>query len=536
MQTSSTISFARASSLATALLGLGLLAGPLLGGQAWAAELTATQRAGKKIYLEGESPSGAEITVRIGRDASTLPGTAATCGSCHGADGLGRPEGGALPTGVTWPELVRPHGHVHPNGRSHPAYDERSLARALRDGADPAGNPLDPVMPRYTMPDADMASLIAYLKVLERDLDPGIGQSSVRIGVVLPTRGRLADVGTGMRKVLEARVAGLNRRGGVNGRKLDLLVEGYDADAGSGLDAARRLLQKGKVFALLSGFFPSSEGEVGSLAESEKVPLIGPFTLFASQADSVNPWVFHLMSGLRDQARVLAAYAARDLAIEPGLLAIVHPEDERGADAAAAARSQLGARAAQAEVISYAGTLPDPALAARLGAKGVRAVIFLGSDAEFAAFARAADAAGFTPYLLAPGTLAARAAARAPASFQGRVLLAYPSIPSDETPAAAAELARIRTQARISDQNRASQVAAFVAFDVLVEGLRRAGRHLSRERLVASLEALYDFENGLLRPITYGPNRRVGALGGHVVAVDLPAGAFSAVGGWRPLE
>ena len=101
MQTSSTISFARASSLATALLGLGLLAGPLLGGQAWAAELTATQRAGKKIYLEGESPSGAEITVRIGRDASTLPGTAATCGSCHGADGLGRPEGGALPTGVT---------------------------------------------------------------------------------------------------------------------------------------------------------------------------------------------------------------------------------------------------------------------------------------------------------------------------------------------------------------------------------------------------------------------------------------------------
>jgi ABC-type branched-subunit amino acid transport system substrate-binding protein len=322
----------------------------------------------------------------------------------------------------------------------------------------------------------------------------------------------------------------------VNGRKLDLLVEGYDADAGSGLDAARRLLQKGKVFALLSGFFPSSEGEVGSLAESEKVPLIGPFTLFASQADPVNPWVFHLMSGLRDQARVLAAYAARDLAIEPGLLAIVHPEDERGADAAAAARSQLGARAAQAEVISYAGTLPDPALAARLGAKGVRAVIFLGSDAEFAAFARAADAAGFTPYLLAPGTLAARAAARAPASFQGRVLLAYPSIPSDETPAAAAELARIRTQARISDQNRASQVAAFVAFDVLVEGLRRAGRHLSRERLVASLEALYDFENGLLRPITYGPNRRVGALGGHVVAVDLPAGAFSAVGGWRPLE
>jgi len=519
-----------------------LLAGAALAGMALpasgaqAAELRPAERAGKKVYLEGESPSGGEITARIGRDASALPGSVAACGSCHGADGLGRPEGGALPTEVTWSALSKPYGHAHPNGRKHPAYDARNLARTIREGVDPAGNSLDPVMPRYSMSDADMASLLAYIKVVEHDLDPGIGKGSVRIGTALPTKGKLADVGSGMRKLLAARIAELNRGGGVNGRKLELTVAGYDSDAGSGLDAVKRLAGKDRVFALVSGFFPAAEGEVAAYAESEKIPLVGPFTLFARQPESVNPWVFYLMGGLREQARVLAAYASRDLGIEPALVAIVHPKDERAADAAAAARAQLGPKGSQADVVGYSGALPDAALVARLRDRGVRAVLFLGSDAELAAFAREADAAGFAPYLLGSGTLAARAATRAPASFQGRLLLAYPSIPSDESPAAAAELARLRSQAKITDRNRASQVAAFVAFDVLVEGMRRAGRNLSRERLVAALEGLYDFEPGLLRPLRYGPNRRVGTLGGYVVAVDVEKGSFSTVGGWRTLE
>jgi hypothetical protein len=71
---------------------------------------------------------------------------------------------------------------------------------------------------------------------------------------------------------------------------------------------------------------------------------------------------------------------------------------------------------------------------------------------------------------------------------------------------------------------------------VLVEGMRRTGRNLSRERLVAALEGLYDFETGLLRPLRYGPNRRVGTLGAYVVSVDVEKGSFSSVAGWRALE
>ncbi|HET8723570.1 MAG TPA: ABC transporter substrate-binding protein [Anaeromyxobacteraceae bacterium] len=513
-----------------------LLAAAAVACRATALELSPSEQAGKRIFLTGESPSGAEITVRIGREGSTLPGSAAPCGTCHGADGLGRPEGGVIPTEITWGALAKPYGHAHPGGRKHPAFDERSLGRTLRTGVDPAGNALDPIMPRYEISDADLASLVAYLKVVERDLDPGVEATALRVGVVLPDRGALAEVGAGMRKVLQARADALAAAGGVNGRKLELVFAGYDSDAGDGRAEAERLVRSGRVFALLSGFVPGSEPALEALAESEKVPLVGPFTLFARQAEPVNSWVFFLQAGVREQARLLAAHATRDLRVEPARIAILHPAEPRATDAAVAAREQLGKGGAAALVETWSGPLPDAALPARLARQGIQAVLFLGGDAELEAFARGADAAGFAPWLLASGTLAARSASRAPASVRGRVRLAYPSSPADETPEAAAELARLRSRLGLPERNRASQVAAVAAFEVLLEGLRRSGRHLSRERLVASLEALYDFPTGLLHPVTYGPNRRVGALGGWIVAVDPAGGSFSPVGGWRVLE
>jgi hypothetical protein len=79
------------------------------------------------------------------------------------------------------------------------------------------------------------------------------------------------------------------------------------------------------------------------------------------------------------------------------------------------------------------------------------------------------------------------------------------------------------------------QIAAYAAAKLMVEGLRRAGRKLDRFSLVEGLEALYAFETGLTPPLTYGPNRRIGALGAHVVAVDLMQKTYEPVGGWHEL-
>lgn len=500
------------------------------------AELTAQERAGKQIYLRGESPTGAGISAAIGGD-TILPGTAVACAGCHGSDGLGRPEGGADPGPVLWSHLAKRYGHVHDGSRRHPAFTPKTLARAIRGGVDPAGNPLAPAMPRYSISSEDLDSLVVYLRRLEHDADPGVSAAAVRIGTVLPARGSLAPAGKAMRGVLERTLAALNGSGGLHGRRLELVAGEFDPQRESGLAAAKRLAARGDVFALVAGLAPGAEREIEALAESERIPLVGPVTPFTGGAEETQ--VFHVGPGVEDQARVLARWAA-ERGIAPGTLAILHGEGEPLARAAEAVRAELATRGAAAggepEVLGHARGALDPAVAGRLAAAGFRAVLFLGADADLAAFARAAAAEGFAPDLLLAGALSSRAAVELPGAFEGKVHLAYATLPSDERGPGAARFAAARALSGSGEAHRTIQASAYAAAAVLAEGMRRAGRHLTRERLVESLEGLFRYETGVGPPITFGPRRRVGAHGAYVVALDLAARTFRPVSGWIALD
>ncbi len=78
----------------------------------------------------------------------------------------------------------------------------------------------------------------------------------------------------------------------------------------------------------------------------------------------------------------------------------------------------------------------------------------------------------------------------------------------------------------------AAQLSTLAAAKVLTEALQRGGKDLSREKLVTSLEGLYDFETGLTPRITFGPNRRVGAAGAYIVNVNTARREFAPTGEW----
>ncbi len=189
---------------------------------------TASERRGKEIYLRGPSPSGREITGRIGE--IDVPASTVSCAGCHGLRGEGKTEGGVTAGNLTWPHLSKPYGHTHPTGRKHGPFNESSFIRAVVNGIDSDGNDLLVVMPRYKLSAEDMADLIAYVKRIDTDLDPGLTDTSIRIGLVLPSQGAFADVSAAMKDVFTAYFDNLNERGGIFSRKIDLRV----ADAGAG--------------------------------------------------------------------------------------------------------------------------------------------------------------------------------------------------------------------------------------------------------------------------------------------------------------
>jgi hypothetical protein len=88
----------------------------------------------------------------------------------------------------------------------------------------------------------------------------------------------------------------------------------------------------------------------------------------------------------------------------------------------------------------------------------------------------------------------------------------------------------------LSPQPLEAQLTALASAKILVEGFMRAGRNISREKLIEALEGLYEFQTGFTPSVTYGPNRRVGALGAYVMAVDLGEQRLVPISTWIDLR
>jgi len=502
-----------------------------------AASLSPQEQRGKQIYVQGSSPAGATITAMVGEAAVALPATTIPCASCHGPDGRGRPEGGVIPSDITWRNLTKSYGHRHEFGRHHPAFDAASLAVAITRGIDPAGNRLDAAMPHYSMEPEDLQALITYLKRIETDSDRGVSATRVRLATQLPVTGRLASLGQAMRAVMTAYFADLNAAGGIHGRDIELLVIPFGDSPRAALNNLEQSLAEQDIFALVGAYSVGLEFEMAQLMEQQQTPLIGPFTLQPHSAAALDRHTFYLFPGHEQQARVLVDYALGQAGQAPRL-AVVGPATPATARLGEVITDQARSHGLEAvQVFEYPG---DPAsaaqLAAALRAAASTAVFFFGTPDELTVVLQTLGKFPRPPAIFLPSTLVTPALFTAPAVFEKRIFVAYPTLPSDLSAMGRRDYNALRTKHDLPSEHVSGQIAAYAAARTLVEGLKRAGRDLSRDKFVSALEGLYRFDTGLTAPLTYNPNRRIGALGAHVVAVQLEAGRYAPVGPWRNLE
>jgi ABC-type branched-subunit amino acid transport system substrate-binding protein len=494
---------------------------------------TASERRGKEIYLRGTSPSGREITAIVGD--LDVPASTMTCGGCHGLRGEGKTEGGVTAGNLTWSNLIKTYGHKHPSGRNHGPFDEKLFTRSLVQGLDPAGNEMAVAMPRFKMSAEDMADLIAYLKRIEADRDPGLTESSVKVATILPKEGALAEIGAAMKDVLNAYFANVNDRGGIYNRSIELQTIETGPDAAATTANARTLIENGQVFAMVSGLSAGADKELTALTQEAEIPFMGPLTLLPQTDFQSNRNVFYLLPGANEQARALVNFAVGRPELRKSRLAIVHSQDELALAAADAiedqarkkAWSSITRRAYSRERFDVAG------IAESLKREGAKAVVFLGANGEESVFINAAAATNWTPdvFLLGPLT-GGRLVETLPSSFKDRVFLSFSTVPGDVTPAGLTELRELQKKYKFETRHTASQLMAFAGAKIFTEALKRAGRDLSRERLVTALEGLYEYDTGVTPSITFGPNRRVGAMGAYVVSIDPAKREFISASGW----
>ena len=136
---------------------------------------------GARIYYSGTSENGpisytGGAPGMMGGSGGMMGGSGRlACADCHGKDA----RGGLHQMGMTqmdapdirWSALTEEEhgaegGHDEGGGAQmeHPPYDENTFKLAVTQGVDPAGEPLDPDMPRWRMSDQDIQDLIEFLK------------------------------------------------------------------------------------------------------------------------------------------------------------------------------------------------------------------------------------------------------------------------------------------------------------------------------------------------------------------------------------
>ena len=103
---------------------------------------------------------------------------------------------------------------------------------------------------------------------------PSFSAEPIKIGALLAETGPASFLGAPEAKTLRMLVEDLNAKGGVNGRKIELIIKDTQASPEKAVSFAKQLIDEEKVFAVIG---PSTSGEtmqIKNLAEESKTPLL----------------------------------------------------------------------------------------------------------------------------------------------------------------------------------------------------------------------------------------------------------------------
>ncbi len=351
---------------------------------------------------------------------------------------------------------------------------------------------------------------------------PGVTASSITIGSLAPLTGENAETGNAVKALLSAYFDDLNQRGGVYGRRIVLRFNESGGDSAATLKNARRLAAA-PVFAMVAPFVPDAEQKLAAVAQASKMPLVGLLALSVPN-EPVNREVFYLLPGFQQLEQELVRFAAAREKSAVEKTAVVVADSKLQTDVAAAMQAtwkELSVAKPQEFVFSAA---KGAEVINDLHNQGIERVFFIGDGEQLTPWIQAADHAEYAPRVFVLGPLLDESVLGAPARFQGRIFAAYPQLQPEM--GAVDEFDYFLSSHNLASDHRLVQISAYCAAKILVEALARAGKNVTREKLIQTLEQMRDFRTGLLPGITFGANRRVGSFKAEIVCVDLTSHSF----------
>ncbi len=331
--------------------------------------------AGRKLYWYGLNDKGEPITATAQGDIQ-FSGAQFSCVSCHRPSGFGSSEGGYYVPPISGPIVFNPtkadrtqrfkemFQESQPSTfwaqvrepRLRPAYDEETLARALRDGLDPNGEKLNSVMPRYKIEDRDMTNLIAFLRTLSVETDAGVEEASIHFATIITDDADEAAV-KAMLETMEVFFTWMNKdtAGDLDHptfspryrstflhayRRWDLHVWQLSGAPETWPGQLNTYYLDQPVFAVISGLVRGPWEPIGDFCDQKRLPCLFPNTELPRLTDTEYGYSFYFSGGLSLEARALAVYLSK-LPQPPQRVTQIWKRDPYGETPALAFRTAL---------------------------------------------------------------------------------------------------------------------------------------------------------------------------------------------------
>jgi hypothetical protein len=502
---------------------------------------------GEAIYLRGVLSSGEQLVAHR-EDAAPVRGADAACVNCHRHSGLGGAEGRSAIPPITSRYLSHPRAktlqdldlpYVEGIRANREPYNEATIARALREGLNSEGKPLNYLMPHYQLGDADMAALIEYLKHLDRRKVPGVTDTTLHFATIItPDADPLKRIGmldvlkhyfddrNAFQRARSPRIQASNmtmmsmfkvvRRWELHVWELTGPAETWRAQ----LD--RRIAAE-PVFAVLSGLGGRTWAPIHEFCEQRRIPCLFPNVEVPVDTDR-DFYSIYLSRGVLLEARLIAG---RILNQESGATRVVHQVYRAGDSGEAGARALASALEGHGiEVRSHAlarGGPGEVAAQVQREAAAADALVLWLRPGDLAALG-AAPAHPSAVYL--SGLMGGLEQAPVPAAWREQTLLTYPvDLPENRRVRVDYPLGWFSIR-KIQVVDLPVQADTYLACGLLSETINHLVDTFVPEYLVERVEDMLEHRvlTGYYPRLTLGERQRFASKGGYLVKFAAPTG------------
>jgi len=337
----------------------------------------------------------------------------------------------------------------------------------------------------------------------------GVNANRILLGQAAVLSGPAAQLGIQMRNGIKAYLDYVNERGGVHGRRLELVSEDDRYEASVAPAASKKLIEEHRVFALL-GYVGTPTGAAHlPVVTQAKVPLVGMFTGAEILRAPLNRYVFHVRASYYDETEKIVEQVVSTGGKKISVFYQADSYGEAGRKGTEIALTKRGM------VIHSSGTVERNTLKVEEAVKAIHgsepdAIVMVGAYAACAEFIRQMRKTGSGATFYNVSFVGSKALADALGNDGSGVAISQVvPFPWGSAVPVVKEYQSLAKKSGFADYNF-SAMEGFLTAKVMVEALWRAGKNPTREGLVDALEKMQDVDLGGFY-VSYSPKNHAGS-------------------------